>query len=27
VPLPATPPLERLARPSMERVLLAVRGL
>jgi pyruvate dehydrogenase E1 component beta subunit len=27
VPLPATPPLERLARPSAERVIQAVRGL
>lgn len=27
VPLPATPPLERLARPSVERVLQAARGL
>jgi len=27
VPLPATPALERLARPSAERVIQAVRGL
>jgi pyruvate dehydrogenase E1 component beta subunit len=27
IPLPATPSLERLARPSVERTLQAIRGL